>query len=534
MHLDHARLAELGLQRQPFPESATLEDPEQRARIDDILRLLRESTSTVLVTGPIGVGVSRLLLQIEAESDTSLRLLTIDGEDKPTPDDICHTCLEAFDLPPAPVTSGPKLLDYVADWLDSLAQASDRPALLVDNAHHLGEQTLDALLSMQEGEEDDYIGPALLLAGAPDLEDRVARLGELLDEDHFHVFRLEPWTEEQVAAYIARGLEQAGGTQSAAAELLDPEDIHLRSGGYPAQVRAACLQALSEPAQPQNGLIDRLPLPSVTPLANIPQNLRSRQGAVILITAVLFVIVVLFTLLRPGGQDTDLPEQELVLQPRPVPAQPSAAPPPEYPGTRQTPASSAQTGAIAERGEMPDPAGELPTVASPSGDEEPVAPMQEPAPVQPEEDEGLELVERPALQPEEPRQEETPPDPRPAPAETVTAAPETDSLGATNLDHGLARQGVEWLAERPAGHYTIQIVAATNPDTLEAFVRDQSNVTSLRIVPTRRDGELWYVVVAGDYPDRDTARQGLDALPAEQREHGAWVRSFASLNAVGD
>ncbi|MCC5858646.1 MAG: SPOR domain-containing protein [Ectothiorhodospiraceae bacterium] len=531
MQLDNARLAELGLRRQPFPENETLDDTGQDAHVAEIVQLLRNSGDTVLLTGPVGVGVSRLLLQVEDACDGGLRPLVIDGESRPTPDDVCHMCLEAFDLPPAPATSGPKLLDYVADWLDSLAQASDRPVLLVDNAHLLGEQTLDALLSMQEGEEEDYIGPALLLAGTPDLEDRVARLGELLEDEHFHVVRLEPWTVDQVAAYIRKGLEQAGGAGTPAAELLDPEEVHLRSGGYPAQVRAACLQMLNGPVEPDDGFLDRLPLPSITPLARIPANLRSRHGATILITAVLFLLVVLFTLLRPGSDEPALPEQELVLQPRPVPAQPAG------PADEQRPDEAPAMGDPDQGRELlpaipgeaapptPEPDPETleeappPTIAAPGASEEqdPAVPdVAQPAEPETGRPEPGETAAVPEAEPEAPAAEATP-EPE-TPADTAESAPVQD--------------GATWLAARVPDHFTIQIVAAANRDTLEAFVRDQTNASALRIVPTMRDGQPWFVVIAGDYQDREAARSALESLPPGQREHGAWVRSFESLQTA--
>lgn len=514
MQLDPVRLEELGLRRQPFPEDALLHDHTLQTRTNRIIELLKTSSGTVLVTGPVGVGVSRLVLQVEGTDDSSLRLLTIDGEAHPTPDDICHACLEAFDLPPAPATSGPKLLDYVADWLDSLAQASDRPALLVDNAHDLSEQTLDALLSMQEGEDEDYIGPALLLAGAPELEERVARLGELMDDDHFHVFRLEPWTRKQVAIYIEEGLERAGADEDApAAELLDPDDIHLRSGGYPAQVRAACLQALNGPVQPQGGFIDRLALPSVTPIAQMPAALRNRQAVVIIIAGLLFLVVAAFTLLRDGG-DRGPAEHELVLQPRPVPAQSSSPPERDRATDREV--------------EAPEPAAsELPSIPVPEEPTEPAAdaeraeaePESPPVPVEPTEAQpDTATTEAEPEEVQEPTADDAP-----------TVAAEEEAEAAPHIGNTMARSGADWLASRPAERYTIQIVAAGNPDTLEAFVQDQSNRSALRIVPTQRDGQTWFVVVAGDYADRDAARSGLESLPSSQRDHGPWVRTFGSL-----
>lgn len=521
MQLDHERLAELGLRRQPFPENAALDDRALRSRIDRIIELLKISSGTVLVTGPIGVGVSRLVLKLEAISDAGLRLLTIDGESHPTPDDICHACLEAFDLPPAPATSGPRLLDYVADWLDSLAQASDRPVMLVDNAHELSEQALDALLSMQEGEDEDYIGPGLLLAGAPELEERVARMGELLDEDHFHLFRLEPWSERQVAAYIAAGLEQAGGADGPAAALLDPAEIHLRSGGYPAQVRAACLQALNGPVKPEGGFIDRLPLPSVTPIAQIPAPLRNRQAVVILVAGVLFLTVLAFTLLR-GESEQDRQEQDLVLQPRPVPAQPTDD------------GSQAEADQPEPRVQQPAEDRETPLLTTPDISPEPAPETDTPAPVPPE----PEAEERPVAEstPTQPEADEPEPTDDAAPTTDAASAPAEASPPTTegtaampDIANAMAREGADWLANRPSEHYTIQIVAAANPETLEAFVRDQPNRSALRLVPTKRNGEQWYVVVAGDYSNRETARSALDGLPSIQREHGPWVRTFGSL-----
>ncbi len=525
MELDELQLRELGLARQPFDEDTSLQDPDIEARVGTILQLLQTGNRIVLVTGPIGVGVSQLLQDVEHNAGGVLRFLSLDGEDRLMPDDIAHACLEAFDLPPAPVASGPRLMGYVTDRLEALVQAGERPTLIVDNAHNLSPDTMAALLQLQgfSPDEDPRSGPSLLLAGAPDVEEALRET--LRDNDRAWVFHLEPWTVDQVAAYIDLGLERAGAMDDQAASLLDPEEIHAASGGYPAQVRAACIQALAAPRR--RGRAGRRKAGS--PLSALPQfslsgfrlpqgmtatSLLSRRNGVIA-AATVVVLALLLVLMLPSREDA-LPEEELVVPPRPASVETERAQrEPEQ--DRDVPELVVGDGGQPDQPTDDDVLAGDSTVPESEPDTVPIPDLTEQRPeesVAETEPEPEQLVERPHVQAEQ--------EARPQEAEQPSAGETADAAAP-------ATGGDAWLESRRPGNYTIQLVAAYNPQTLAEFASSQANSLETQIVMTRRDGRDWYVVVSGDYADREQAREVLETLPAELRQQGAWVRTFESL-----
>jgi DamX protein len=70
-----------------------------------------------------------------------------------------------------------------------------------------------------------------------------------------------------------------------------------------------------------------------------------------------------------------------------------------------------------------------------------------------------------------------------------------------------------WLQAQPAGHYTIQILGLSDLQALRRYGREQGLDMELAWFRTRRNGEDWYVLVAGRYPDAEAARAAIARLP---------------------
>ena len=77
--------------------------------------------------------------------------------------------------------------------------------------------------------------------------------------------------------------------------------------------------------------------------------------------------------------------------------------------------------------------------------------------------------------------------------------------------------------------YTLQVLGAASRQSVERFVRAQSNRDSLTIYRTERQGRTWYVVVAGDYASHGAARTAIAKLPKGQREAGPWPRKLSAI-----
>jgi septal ring-binding cell division protein DamX len=111
--------------------------------------------------------------------------------------------------------------------------------------------------------------------------------------------------------------------------------------------------------------------------------------------------------------------------------------------------------------------------------------------------------------------------------ETVTTAPEAaPAPAATPPAAG------DWLAAQNPDHYTIQLLASPNPDTLDRFIDRHALTGTLGRVTSERDGNRWYTLVYGSYPTREYAKAAINDLPPSLRQSSPWVRRIGDIQAL--
>ncbi len=109
----------------------------------------------------------------------------------------------------------------------------------------------------------------------------------------------------------------------------------------------------------------------------------------------------------------------------------------------------------------------------------------------------------------------------------VTAEPEMPAPQSKTAVHN-----AEWLRAREPQHFTIQIFGHKNAAGIAKFVETHELSGDLAQFETRRDGNPWFGLVQGTYPDKQAARAAIGNLPARIRASGPLVRSFADV--LGD
>ena len=93
--------------------------------------------------------------------------------------------------------------------------------------------------------------------------------------------------------------------------------------------------------------------------------------------------------------------------------------------------------------------------------------------------------------------------------------------------------GESWIAARDPQHYTIQVIALSEPEKLHAFIDGQPVLEPFAIYrQTRYKKPLW-VLVQGDYPDLNAARLALQAFPETLAKHEKlWIRRFGMVQSL--
>jgi len=87
------------------------------------------------------------------------------------------------------------------------------------------------------------------------------------------------------------------------------------------------------------------------------------------------------------------------------------------------------------------------------------------------------------------------------------------------------------LLELPANFWTVQLVALSSKEALEAYARtdDLQDMSAARIA---NDGVVYYALLLGVYESRALAEEATKDMPAPFDELDGWIRSLKSLQSA--
>lgn len=110
---------------------------------------------------------------------------------------------------------------------------------------------------------------------------------------------------------------------------------------------------------------------------------------------------------------------------------------------------------------------------------------------------------------------------------SVPAKPTVATKPATTGVPGIL--GSEWVAERDGGHFTVQLLAASETSTLKSFVSRYSPREPLASYTTKRNGTAMQMLVHGDYPNRAEAESAVNRMSPSLKRMNPWIRPFADV-----
>lgn len=87
------------------------------------------------------------------------------------------------------------------------------------------------------------------------------------------------------------------------------------------------------------------------------------------------------------------------------------------------------------------------------------------------------------------------------------------------------------LADVPATHYAVQLIALQSEAALDGFVAERQ-LGAMTRVRVESGGRLHFALLAGVYPSRQAADRAVAALAPALRALKPWVRTVASLQAA--
>lgn len=112
-----------------------------------------------------------------------------------------------------------------------------------------------------------------------------------------------------------------------------------------------------------------------------------------------------------------------------------------------------------------------------------------------------------------------------APSAPKTAPPAQEKISPPTS----ATANLHWLLQRNPTHYTMQLFGTTSESAAQRYITDNNLSGKAVYAKMRQNNQDWFVVLMGDYPNRNQAVGAISQLPANLQSQGPWPRSMQSV-----
>jgi len=85
------------------------------------------------------------------------------------------------------------------------------------------------------------------------------------------------------------------------------------------------------------------------------------------------------------------------------------------------------------------------------------------------------------------------------------------------------------LRDKPANHFTVQLFASPSLNNVRHLQQSLLQNVPMTIASMQKSGTTWYVLLAGDFSNRQQAESFVSTLPPAISASKPWIRSFGSL-----
>lgn len=479
--------------------------------LDLLLHLSRYSNLLLLLTGEEGSGKTHLKKRFIQQVDSGVVPTSLQGEQVSSANQLLTQLAHRLDLVLPPHAEPEDYCEAIRDLSAQLTQEGGSCLIIIDDAEQLSPGALSLLFALATTNQDQR-RPHLVLFGRPELFQQLNTGAYATQfEAVGHHLPLLPFSEVEAQSYLEHRC-QSVGIDHLPLNAVQFEQVYHAGLGLPGLLNRALIDVLRQPPAPHLAFDQDPPLHKPTPP---PKKRASTQkklprpplpwmhigaGA----GAVLLTLLALLWLYREQMFPSSTPEPRVIapahelLQQEPrqqEPRQPAFTPPTAVP-----PVETA-----IEPVDLTQPERPLVRPQLDSPDDPPVQRASQPEPVR---------LPQPTAPPPPPRQ--------PDPVRTEPARAPASPF----VDQGMKREA--WLMARQPERYTLQMMGSLDEASVRQFIQ-QANQAELLYFEGRHQGNPWFVVVYGDYADRDAAVAAIARLPEPLRNQRPWARSFISI-----
>ncbi|MBF0622611.1 MAG: outer membrane beta-barrel protein [Magnetococcales bacterium] len=104
------------------------------------------------------------------------------------------------------------------------------------------------------------------------------------------------------------------------------------------------------------------------------------------------------------------------------------------------------------------------------------------------------------------------------------------AVGSAALAQNSSDSWTQWMLNQSPQYYTVQMMGSPNRQDVARYVHQSGQMNNMAVVADVRNGQQWYSVVQGVYPDRNQAQQVINSNPGNwPKGYEPWPRSVSSI-----
>lgn len=563
-----------GLKFDPFtslPKDAAGYLPTQREQQFDILNYLSRSNNVLMtIIANKGVGKTMFLKQFLAQTDDSIQIQQLLGSRQIGFNQLIDVIEKGFSISAPQTDNQEEKLDQL---LTSFQLQERRCLLVIDDAHLLPAETLNALIYFVKHQSESQMQFHILLSGQPLLMDTLSQLSESdTDQELIHKLDLSTFSAEETQGYIKYRLHTAGLPAAIPLSQFAIARIHKLSHGIPERINVIAKQYLIEAMQQKQ-------------INSATSFIKDYKTEVIGGGLILAILLLIATLWSHGSRYPILPSFNIFsgyhfklpsfVLPHKANAnavstsvtQDSAlqgiAPVAQLPNF-DTSSIGNDTSSMPQRAAQVNPGSSaiVPNVknvvttnnikvvqAQPAAPTMPKAALNVSSATLPVNKSGvakpavaamnqntinnLNSTQQALLNDSSPAITSRDvfaalPGPQNAAPIAIVAA---NSVPAANQRVGSSSpEQQSFLAQNP-NHFTLQLIGVSNEVAMKKFIAKNQLGPKAKYFHSHLNGKDWYVLVYGDYESRSAAQAAIQSLPSVVQSQHPWVRAVSSVQS---
>ena len=467
------------------------------AHYENLIRLLNYlicySNKLLLVTGEPGIGKTRFLQAFAEQQPATVVQCAFHALATDTPTQIIDELVQQLAVPVPSEFNAEAKLRAIRHHMNGLAQGGKICLILIDDAHVLSEEVLGLLRDLLQ---DQTVAESVhvVLTGQTELNSQVDAVAPE-DEQEGWVYKheLQALAEDETEAFIRSLFAVQGDADKQPFTAGDFASIHRQAAGVPGRIKTIARELM---LNKMNQLLE--------------QNPKTRwlvAGGVCMLAGIGLLLG--WWLIGDQTEVVAKPSNKVVA--KIDRSQEAGTPASEVLAIERPTASTVLEKAV-----------ETDSFTGSEGDEtvESAESSFEEVPDYAPEELGLLESEVAEVAPEimEPELEYAP----------EPAVPDFDQDDVIE-ELAVADNPPADLLLRPASHYTLQLVGSGSEDKIKALVETSSEAAQLTYFQTERNGESWFVLVYGDFPDKQAAMAASQAMPESLSQYQPWVRGVKGI-----